>query len=116
MQINWTPPRNRIEITTVGKPGPGSSPMAANWWANTFCANVNTAPRNANDETTSPRCVATFSGTAENEITPSSASLSDLLKVYCGVPATRAWRSNLTVVWRKPHQDRSPTQEPVLFR
>src|ERR1041385_3468380 len=88
-QINWTPPRNRIEITTVGKPGPGSRPIRANCLARTFCRKVNAAPKKAKHETHKPRYVASRSGVAENENRPSIASLKDFLKVYWGTPAAR---------------------------
>ena len=93
-RINWTPPRNKIEITSVGMPcGPGVKPNFANCSAKTFSQNVKTAPRNAHAETARPSQVANRNGAVENENTPSIASRSDFLKVYCGVPAARACRS-----------------------
>src|ERR1019366_9262030 len=100
-QMSCTPPRNRMEITTVGNPGPGARPILANCSAKSFCTSVNIAPKNAKPDTHRPRYVARRSGMAEKENRLSIASLKDFLKVYCGSPAARSARSNSTEVCRQ---------------
>src|SRR5215471_3250899 len=106
--MSWTPPRNRMEITIVGKPGTGARPSLANCDAKIFWMKVKITPKNAKADTHKPKWVASRKGSAEKDNKPSAASLNNFEKLYFGSPAARAGRSYGTPIWRKPDHARRP--------
>ena len=55
MHSSCTPPRNRIEMTTVAKPGTGARPIFWNQFAKRRYTSVNATPRAEIVEIKSPR-------------------------------------------------------------